>query len=555
VADLAQPLAAPSPGAAAPAAPKDARLGERDVAASAEPFARLRARSLAERALAVLLVCYVFKQLFAVAAFPAFSGHDEVAHVAYVRTLATEARLPVLPELAEWRAARQAGDSVPGDFLPEDLYPWCRYVLDWHCEPWHPRWGSDPPYVVTYRQSFYPNGVVYTANHPPLYYALMSPVYLLSRGVSLEAQQALLRLAAIPFGVATVVLAYLLARALFPNDAFLAVTVPAFVAFQPQISYEAAMVNNDIVAIALFSLVLYLCVRGIRDRFPLRLSLGLGVAVGLGLLTKGTSLIAIPVVGLAVLLGVGWRDVVGLAKRALWIGLPTVLLAAPWYAFLYRTYGNFDAFEQIDALQYGNRPLGSFFELLADDEFILMRFRETWGEYGWRLITLDDRLLWAIGVASLLCVAGLALYAVVAGRDLPPAWNDATMRPRAWQVKSLVVLFAACVVGYLAVVQFGTRFALTQARYYFPVVIAAALLSMLGLRTLIPTAWRPLGRGVVVAALVALNVTLFVQYVLPFHASIVAEMPWLTEEDDAETDDLPTVRRRGDGGTFEELGR
>ena len=554
MADLVESVAAPSSAAPAPAVPSARPQGELDHVASAKAFAWVRARSLAERALAVLMVAFVFKQIFAVAAFPAFSGHDEVAHFSYVRTLATEGRIPVLPDLAEWRLARQTGATPPGDVFAVDLYPWCRYALDWYCEPDHPRWGDDPPRVVTVRQSFYPSGFQYTANHPPLYYALMSPVYLLSRGFSLETQQALLRLAAIPFGVATVALAWLLARTLFPNDTFLAVTVPAFVAFQPQISYEAAMVNNDILAIALFSLLLYLCVLGLRDGFSRRLSLGLGVAIGLSLLTKGTSLMALPLVGLAVLLGVGWRDLRGLVKQALWIGLPTIVLAAPWYVFLYRTYGNLDAFEQIAALQWWNRPLGGVFDLLFDEEFVLLRFKETWGEYGWRLIHLDDRLLWAIAIATFLSVVGLGLYAIVAGRDVAPAWNDATMQPRAWQVKALVVLFAACVVAYLAVVQFGTRFALTQARYYFPVVIAAALLAMLGLRTLIPAAWRPLGRGIVVAALIALNVSLFVQYVLPFHASVVAEMPWLT--DDPVDGDRSSGQREGDTETrFGEFGR
>jgi hypothetical protein len=59
----------------------------------------------------------------------------------------------------------------------------------------------------------------------------------------------------------------------------------------------------------------------------------------------------------------------------------------------------------------------------------------------------------------------------------------------------------------------------------------------------------------VVAALVALNVTLFVGYVLPFHASIVAQMPWLTDGT-VVADDLPTVRTRGgQDNPFGEFGR
>lgn len=519
--DLAGPVAAPRAIAASP--PRG--------------LARWQTLTLARRALLVVAAVFVAKQVFSVFAFPAFSGHDELAHFAYVRTLATERRIPVLPDLGVWRAARRAGTPLPGDFLDDDLYPWCRFALDWYCEPDHPRWGAEPPRVVTVRQEFYPSGFQYVANHPPLYYLLMSPVYLVAHGAGwgIPVQQAALRLAAIPFGLATVLLAYALARTLFPGDTFLAVTVPAAVAFQPQVSYEAAMVNNDILSIALVSLALYLCVLGVRDGFPRSISLGLGITIGLALLAKATSLMVVPVVALAVVLGLGWAapgrprwpGLGPLARRALWIGLPAALLVAPWYLFMFRTYGNLDAFDQVAALQWWNAPLGGFLDMLVDDRFALDRFHEAWGQYGWRLIPLAPTLLWAIGVPILVSVAGLGLYAVAAGRQWRWVGSDPVLNPRPWQVASVVVLVTAVVVAYFAVVQFGTRFALTQARYMFPVVTAAALLAMLGLRTLLPARWRPVGRGVIVAALVALNVHLFVAYVLPFHATIVAEMPWL----------------------------
>ena len=52
----------------------------------------------------MLLVLYAVKQIFSVAAYYPFSGHDELAHFSYVRTLATEGRLPELPDLETWRA-------------------------------------------------------------------------------------------------------------------------------------------------------------------------------------------------------------------------------------------------------------------------------------------------------------------------------------------------------------------------------------------------------------------------------------------------------------------
>ena len=481
----------------------------------------------ATRFIIVLLILYAVKQIFSVAVYYPFSGHDELAHYSYVRTLASEGRIPELPDLRTWRAGLNGGDPPPTDEIPAELYPFCRFTLDWYCDPDSPRWGANPPRIVTVPgQGYFPSGYQYAANHPPLYYATMVPLYAASSTASPVAQHYLLRLAAIPFGLVTVYAAYRATRSLFPGDAFLTVTVPAFVAFQPQISYEAAMVNNDIVAIALPSLILWGLIAGMRDRFPLRLCAALGVALGLDLLAKGTAITVAPIIAVAVVLGIGWRDWRGLLSRGVTIGVPAILLAAPWYLFLYRTYGDFSGLARVEELQYWNGPMGTFFELLTDPEFIVNRFRETWGEFGWRQIHLRPELLWAIAIPTILALGGLILYAIKVWRRPPSSRDDRVMQPEPWQSYALIVLVLTCVVAYLAVVQFGTSFALSQARYYFPAINAGALLLMLGLRTLLPRRARPAAQGVVFGALVLLNIVIMTWYVLPF--TVTVDEPFVT---------------------------
>jgi hypothetical protein len=66
------------------------------------------------------------------------------------------------------------------------------------------------------------------------------------------------------------------------------------------------------------------------------------------------------------------------------------------------------------------------------------------------------------------------------------------------------------------VIHFGTQFSLTQARYFFPIVNAFAILVLVGLRTLIPRPQRPLGSGLVVFGLVFVNLIIYTRYVIPY---------------------------------------
>ncbi|MFT4037820.1 MAG: hypothetical protein QM692_06545, partial [Thermomicrobiales bacterium] len=441
---------------------------------------------------------------------------------------ATEGRLPVLPYLVDWRGQLRGGDPPPTDSIPNELYPYCRFVLDWYCEPDNVRWRDNPPRIVTVPgYGYFPSGYQYVANHPPLYYVLMAPFYLLSQGWSVEAQQYLLRIAAIPFGLLTVFAAWRTTHLLFPGDFFMLTGVAAFVAFQPQISYEAAMVNNDIVAIAIFSLIIWGIVAGMKTSFPPRLCLLLGVALGAGLLVKGTTTTIAPVIGLAMLWTLGLRDWRQLIGRGLLVLAPAAVTAAPWYLYLYRTYGDFSGLKRVADLQYWNSPMGGFFELLTDPDFVIWRFRESWGEYGWRLIHFRESLLIAIAIPMVAGTVGVGLYALARWRGWR-IWGTLTGPEPAWQGKALWILVIACAVAYLAVVQFGTTFALAQARYFFPVVNAAAILLILGLRTLIPWRFRPAGQGLILAALIALNVFIFSAYILPFTATFdQPTLPWV----------------------------
>ncbi len=497
-------------------------------------WSRFGALSLETKFLYVLLLVFIAKGILFTLVFPAFTGHDEVAHYAYLRYVAVDHRVPIVPDLTKWRekqAKTPPNQDVGEDRMPGELYKYCRYTTpDWWCSPDDPRF-PDGPKMVTLGGKYLPSGWVYTANHPPLYYMLMTPLYWASQSQSPEVQLYVMRLAAIPFGLLTVLFAFLTVRVLFPADQFLLMMVPAFVALQPQISYESAMLNNDILAICVMSAILYVLARGLRNGFRWSTCVLVGALLGIGLISKTTTITAAPIIALAMIAGLGWRNVKEwVLKGAAVIGV-TGLFAWPWYLFMWLQYHDLTALTQIKALQYWNYSGGhppTVLGQLLDEGFAWMRWKETWGEFGWRLIPLRDNLLTTILFISFFAVAGLAVYVIRAYRHRRHAvededsvgvvarGGDPLLRLDRAQTIGLVMMLATCVAAYYAVLQFGTTFSLTQARYYFPAVNAAALLLMFGLRAWFPMKWQPYVQAAVFAGLVLLNLLVFAQYVIPY---------------------------------------
>ena len=259
-----------------------------------------------------------------------------------------------------------------------------------------------------------------------------------------------------------------------------------------------------------------------RDRFPVFECALLGVALALSLLIKGNTLVILPIIALAMVLGIGWRrPKEWIRERSIVAGIGAAIVA-PWYVYLYRTYGNLDALDQVEEMQQPwNQPAGTFFGQLFNRDFVWGRWQETWGAFGWRRIQLGDWLLWIIAIPVIVALVGLLLYCALAivqrirgplSRRLPGRFQ----MPNRLQSEMVVVIIALFVVSYLAVIEFGTRFALTQARYLFPTVNAVAILLALGMRTLIPYRFRPLIQSLVVASLIMLNLVIYTKYVVPY---------------------------------------
>ena len=438
--------------------------------------------SVRTRIVLALIAIACVKQIALAVSYPPFQGHDEVAHLGYLRTIATDGRLPTF-----------------SDTLPVALDDYSRFTLDWPA--------------------------LYTANHPPLYYVISLPAYELAGGDYLSQLYAV-RLVAVPMFLLVIWLAYLIARMLFPADGFVVIGAPAIVAFQPQLGFEGAIVNNDMLAILLGTLLLYLCLRVIRDGLSVRLALGLGLVCGLGLLTKATLLALLPVVA-GVCVWSRWPRPWGRIRqtdwwrattiRALAVIAPTLALALPWFLYLRRTYGDFTAFEATQELQGDwNRPAGTFTDLLFSRAFHEERIHETWGYFGWRLIPLGSGSLAVIYIAMALSAAGILVALFRWMRSIREfGWPDANSVSGV-RVAGVVTLAAASILMYGAMVYFGTMFLLTQARYFFPILPAAIVLATAGIRSLVPDPWQLPATVALVTGAFAFQMLILLKLVLPY---------------------------------------
>jgi 4-amino-4-deoxy-L-arabinose transferase-like glycosyltransferase len=125
-------------------------------------------------------------------------------------------------------------------------------------------------------------------------------------------------------------LVYLLARAVFA-DMRVALGCAAMAALMPEWALDVARVGNDCLSVALFTLMLWLGLKLVEEGPRMRWAAGLGLALGLGLLTKAWFLTAAPAVALLfVWLARGGRTAKAARAGAVAAGL-AVAISGWWY--------------------------------------------------------------------------------------------------------------------------------------------------------------------------------------------------------------------------------
>jgi hypothetical protein len=127
-----------------------------------------------------------------------------------------------------------------------------------------------------------------TSTHTPLYYAALTPGYLLTKSGSTEDQLLAMRLTTAIMGALIAVLAYLIVLELLPGRRGLAAAAGLLVGFEPMFAFISGAVNNDTAVNLGCAAITYLCIRALRRGLNVGVAIALGAALVVTPLLKGT---------------------------------------------------------------------------------------------------------------------------------------------------------------------------------------------------------------------------------------------------------------------------
>jgi len=222
---------------------------------------------------------------------PPWQAPDEHAHFEYAALLGQLKRVPTLDDLSStlqqqitssmfqydfWRLIqRQPVASPPVGFLPQAGINY-----------------DTPTHVIDNRYLYYPQ----VGDDPPLYYVAPAIVYAAFPRLDTTWQLYLMRLTTVCMLVALVGATVWATRRLFPNDVALATGVPTLVALHPMLAHIGSVLNNDVLAAVIITLLLGVLVMVFRSGFSWRRGLAVAGLWVLAMLTRKSTVWTIPLV-------------------------------------------------------------------------------------------------------------------------------------------------------------------------------------------------------------------------------------------------------------------
>jgi 4-amino-4-deoxy-L-arabinose transferase-like glycosyltransferase len=394
----------------------------------------------------ILVAYFPMGTLFAIFT-PDWESPDEPAHYNYIRQLA-DGQLPVIE---------------PGDYDQAFL---TEVVFQSHFAP-----------------EYSLESIEYEDWQPPLYYLLLTPIFLLTGGSLLA-----LRLFTLVLGAVVVVLAFEITHRIFPARPWLATISATFIAFLPQHLAILSSVNNDSLAELLIAAILLRMISllpsaapGRSQQIESRNFRLLGLLLGFGFVTKGTVYPLALLVAL-LLLRCSWGDWRSFVRAGLNVYIPALALGSLWWVRNLIVYGGLDFLARAahDAVVSGQPSTADLIAAVglrqAVWSFAQTTFNSFWGQFGWMTVPFPPwtyQLLWLF--------SGLVLLGLLA------AFFDRSKTVSVHSRDSIVLLAILFALTLGVHVAYNVTFQQHQGRYLFPALVPIAVGVALGFNAWLKT--------------------------------------------------------------------
>ena len=289
-------------------------------------------------------------------------------------------------------------------------------------------------------------------------------------------------------GMLVVAIAFFSARKLFPEDAVMTLGVPVFITFIPQFSAMNGAISNDKLTEVFAALAFLFMVKILKDGMHAGNFLMLTGIICLAILSKRSSLFLIPVFLLFIIL-YWWRDVLGIKMHVLLLVFFGSSVLGLYFLIQYVPAVESFVIDHITwapaykITRFLSRPeLYSLDALKHYLKFFTVMYWSFWGVFGYMTIHLHHFWYLAAAVIQCLAICGVTwriFLAKVKKYVLPP-----------WKSKVLYLfggsIFWAVLIPFLRSNIFRGDFVLSQGRYLFPVLIPISILTLFGLRSILP---------------------------------------------------------------------
>ena len=486
----------------------------------------LRLRDQTKRFLPLLVALALVRGTIYSIVVPLWQAPDEPSHFEYVKLILERRTLPkeddlsvrIRKEIVTSLIEQDTGRYMPGFVIPPEVLI-----------------TPEPPDIPGPSQ----------LSNSPSYYLLNAFLLAPLEEQDMATQAYAARLVSVALSALVVVVAFLTASELFPEEPFLTLGIPTLVLFIPAHTFMTSTINNDHLAELICSLFVYLSVRAFKRGISFWSGLSLVLLMLLGTWTKSTALMMIPSAGIGLLLSLSGR-IASRSRRWRWALLGLVVAIGVGLIALTVDFRAGEAGQETNAVGWDLKPwvyrvakdwlhfryapkivhsLVDWGKSLQYPQLYLsgmrLLFETFWARFGARYLALDASWYLVLAIVNLASIAGLALLAIRAKRN-------GKQRLASWQVKGLLYLFA-CAVITLALVVLRTHpleypsgpsnaphLDFPHARYLYVAIVPMATLFMVGLREITPSRWHPLGFPLFVTSLFLFDTICLLGYVVPF---------------------------------------